>query len=47
MQKILKFVSEFMDWSRFKLKSSRSRALVYNKGKVVEWLVGNMNTEQY
>ena len=41
MQEILKVVSEFMNWSRFKLKSSKSRALVYDKGKVVEWLVGD------
>ena len=41
MQEVLKVVSEFMDWSRFKLKSSKSRALVYDKGKVVEWLVGD------
>ena len=39
MQEVLKVVSEFMDWSRFKLKSSKSRALVYDKGKVVEWVV--------
>jgi hypothetical protein len=28
-----------MDWSRFKLKSSKPRALVNDKGKVVEWVV--------
>jgi hypothetical protein len=39
MQEILKVVNEFMDWSRFKLKSSKSRALVFDKGKVVEWEV--------
>ena len=33
MQEVLKVVNEFMDWSRFKLKSSKSRALVYDKGK--------------
>ena len=37
MQEVLKVVSEFVEWSRFKLKSSKSRALVYEKGKVVEW----------
>lgn len=39
MQEVLKVVSEFVKWSRFKLKSSKSRALVYDKGKVVEWSV--------
>ena len=39
MQEVLRVVSGFMDWSRFKLKSSKSRALVYDKGKVVEWVV--------
>ena len=39
MQEVLKVVSKFMDWSRFKLKSSKTRALVYEKEKVVEWSV--------
>ena len=41
MQEVLKVVNEFMEWSRFKLKSSKSRALVYDKAKVLEWLVGD------
>jgi hypothetical protein len=39
MQEVLRVVSGFMDWSRFKLKSSKSRAPVYDKGKVMEWVV--------
>ena len=39
MQEILKVMSEFMNWSWFKLKSSKSKALVYDNGKFVEWLV--------
>ena len=39
MPEVLKVVCKFMDWSRFKLKSSKSRAIVNEKGKVVEWSV--------
>ena len=36
IKEVLRVASKFMDWSRFKLKSSKSEALVYDIGKVVE-----------
>ena len=36
MQQVLDIIQEFMVWSRFKLKSSKSRVLCYNKGCVDE-----------
>ena len=38
MQVLLNVYKEFVDWSRFMLKSSKSRALVYSAGQVVEWM---------
>ena len=37
MQVLLNIYKQFVDWSRFRLKSSKSRALVYSAGQVVEW----------
>ena len=37
MQTLLDIFKQFVDWTRFKLKSSKYRALVYSAGQVVEW----------
>ena len=37
MQTLLNIFKKFVAWSRFKLKSSKSRALVYRGGRVVKW----------
>ena len=41
MQTLLNIFQRFVDWARFKLKSSKSRALVYEKGVVVSWEEGS------
>ncbi|XP_063695334.1 uncharacterized protein LOC134826767 [Bolinopsis microptera] len=37
MQTLLNVFQKYVDWSRFKLKSSKSRALVLKKGVAVRW----------
>ena len=37
MEKALVIVKNFVDWARFRLKSSKSRALVFRSGKAVKW----------
>ena len=37
MQIVLRVFKEFVDWARFKLKSSKSRAMVLESGRAVEW----------
>ena len=37
MQVLLNIYKQFVDWARFKLKSSKSRALVYSAGQVIVW----------
>ena len=39
MMKVLIHFKQFVDWARFKLKASKSRALVFKSGKAVEWYV--------
>ena len=39
MQTLLNIFKQFVEWARFKLKSSKSRALVYSGGQVVKWSV--------
>jgi len=39
MQEVLGVVKSFVDWARFKLKSSKSRALVFEKGKARQWVM--------
>ncbi len=39
MQTLLNIFKRFVEWTRFKLKSSKLRALVYNGGQVVKWSV--------
>ncbi|XP_063688236.1 uncharacterized protein LOC134821425 [Bolinopsis microptera] len=46
MQTLLDVYQEFVVWSRFKLKSSKSRALVYQKGVTVEWVVESSEGSQ-
>ncbi|XP_063694224.1 uncharacterized protein LOC134825946 [Bolinopsis microptera] len=38
MQTLLNVFQKYVDWSRFKLKSSKSRALVLKKGVAVRWV---------
>ena len=45
MQVLLDIFQEFVVWSRFKLKSSKSRALVYQKGVTVDWVVDSVIPE--
>ena len=37
MQTLLNVFQKFVQWSRFKLKSSKSRALVLSKGSALQW----------
>jgi len=46
MQTLLDVSQKFVDWSRFKLKSSKSRALVFKKGCAVEWKEGEVEGEE-
>ncbi|MCP3679435.1 MAG: hypothetical protein GY782_03895, partial [Gammaproteobacteria bacterium] len=39
MMKVLLHFKQFVDWARFKLKASKSRALVFKSGKAIEWFV--------
>ena len=39
MVNVLAFFKVFVDWARFKLKATKSRALVFKSGKAVEWSV--------
>ena len=42
MNNVLKFFKRFVDWSRFKLKAPKSRALVFKLGKAVKWFLDNV-----
>ena len=46
MQTLLNVFKEFVDWARFKLKSSKSRALVYKAGQVMEWYIEEATVEE-
>ena len=42
MMKVLICFKQFVDWARFKLKASKSRALVFKTGKAIEWFVDDV-----
>ena len=42
MNNVLIFFKKFVDWSRFKLKAPKSRALVFKLGKAVKWFLDNV-----
>ena len=42
MMKVLTCFKQFVDWARFKLKASKSRALVFKSGKAIEWFVDDV-----
>ena len=42
MNNVLTFFNKFVDWSRFKLKAPKSRALVFKLGKAVKWFLDNV-----
>ena len=42
MIEVLVYFKEFVDWTRFKLKASKSRALVFRSGKAIEWFVDDV-----
>ena len=42
MNNVLVFISKFVDWSRFNLKATKSRALVFKLGKEVNWFLDNV-----
>ena len=43
MQTLLNIFQEFVKWARWKLKSSKSRALVLEEGNLVKWFVEEEN----
>ena len=42
MNNVLIFFKTFVDWSRFKLKAPKSRALVFKLGIAVKWFLDNV-----
>jgi hypothetical protein len=42
MIEVLVCFKGFVDWARFKLKASKSRALVFKSGKAIEWFVDDV-----
>ena len=42
MNNKLIFFKKFVDWSRFKLKAPKSRALVFKLGRAVKWYLDNV-----
>ena len=43
MQTLLNLFQEFVQWARWKLKSSKSRALIFAAGNLVKWYVEEEN----
>ena len=42
MIKVLMYFKQCVDWARFKLTASKSRALVFKSGKAIEWFVDDV-----
>ncbi len=39
MMKMLMHFKQFVDWAQFKVKTSKSRVLVFKSGKAIEWKI--------